>query len=255
MSANSSATVLVAAAFLMSVATPVSAQSTPDRPTPDRPTAGLEDDLRDRRYCEILLGYTYAAKLNANVFNTIGYNYCPQNKLSSINLDTIATENAADVAILNGPRHWVLDAIEAGSGSATGETKNFGGIEMTRVGNTTQPLSALAKGRSTPYTTMQVARTTIWTYDAGKAVFELTDTSGNVYIMQAYSQQVDPNLKMSDLPTLGSRLQLPSGWTYTTRILDKTLNLNSGGRATVLQDDLENTYQMRSSNDGAGSVR
>jgi hypothetical protein len=234
MRTNSLATAFVAATLLGSAATTVLAQTR-------SPSSG---DLRDRRYCEILLGYVYAASLNTPVFNTIGYNYCPQDKMSSFNLNALAKENAADVALLNGPRHWVLDAIE--NMDSSGETKNFGGIEMGKAARIQLPLSALKGGFTpTPYTTTEVTRTTIWIYDAHKAVFELTDPSGTVYIMQSYSQQVDPNLKMSDLPSLGSHLELPAGWTYKTEILQEKLEFNSNGLTTVVQDDLDDTYQKR----------
>jgi hypothetical protein len=226
------ATAFVAATVLGSVATSASARA---------------DDLRDKRYCEIFLGYSYAAKMNQMIFNTIGFNYCPEDKVSTFDeqkLKTLAEENAADKVILNGPRHWVLDAINGGDVSGSGETKNFGGIEMTKVATSTGPLEEAGAGGLPPYTPVQVARTTIWIYDSGKAVFELTDPKGNVYVMQSYSQQVDPNLKMSDLPGLGSQLKLPAGWTYKTEILRKDLNLDAHGLATVLQDDLKDTYML-----------
>ena len=234
MRTSSLATAFVAATLLGSAATAALAQTR-------TPSTG---DLRDRRYCEILLGYVYAASLNTSVFNTIGYNYCPQDKMASLNLNQLKTENAADVALLNGPRHWVLDAIDGMD--ASGETKNFGGIEMTKAARIQLPLSALRGGfTSTPYTNTEVTRNTIWIYDAHRAVFELTDPSGGVYVMQSYSQQVDPNLKMSDLPSLGARLKLPAGWSYKTEILQQQLQLNSNGLATVTQDDLDDTYQKR----------
>ena len=61
--------------------------------------------------------------------------------------------------------------------------------------------------------------------------------------MQSYSQQIDATLRMEDLPRLGSKLALPSGWTYRTRLLELELDLDAGGLATILQDNLENTYQ------------
>lgn len=230
------ATAFVAATLLGSAAMTARAQA----------QSQVSGDLRDRRYCEVLLGYIYAAQINAPVFNTIGFNYCPQDKWSSMDANALKKENAADVVFLNGPRHWVMDAINGLDVSGSGETKNFGGIEMTKVATTHVPLAALKGGLTpTPYTTMEVSRTTIWIYDAHKAVFELTDPSGNVYIMQSYSQQVDPNLKMSDLPSLGSHLKLPAGWSYKTEVLQQQLQLNSNGLATVTQDDLDDTYQKR----------
>ncbi len=230
------ATAFVAATLLGSAATAARAQTE---------SQGV-GHLRDRRYCEIWLGYIYAAHVNTPMFNTIGYNDCPQNKMSSLELNRLKKQNAAAAAFFNGPRHWVLDAINGLDVSSSGETKNFGGMEMTKVARAVLPLSALKRGLTPiPYTTMDVSRTTIWIYDAHKAVFELTDPSGAVYIMQSYSQQVDPNLKMSDLPSLGSRLKLPAGWTYKTEILQQTLELNSNGLATITHDGLQDTYQKR----------
>jgi hypothetical protein len=61
--------------------------------------------------------------------------------------------------------------------------------------------------------------------------------------MQSYSQIKDPTETIADLPTLGARLTLPAGWTYTVRKLRRDLVLAAHGRATVVQDELLNTYQ------------
>ena len=73
---------------------------------------------------------------------------------------------------------------------------------------------------------------------------ELDARDGLTYIMQAYSQIKDPNLQLTDLDGLGDRLALPKGWTYRTRTLDAPLDVVSqDGVATVIQDELQNTYQ------------
>jgi hypothetical protein len=61
--------------------------------------------------------------------------------------------------------------------------------------------------------------------------------------MQSYSQIKDPTESVNDLPGLGSRLQLPAGWRYGTRTLRQDLVLAAHGSATVVQDELLNTYQ------------
>jgi hypothetical protein len=45
------------------------------------------------------------------------------------------------------------------------------------------------------------------------------------------------------LDALGSKLKLPSGWRYTTTTPDQDLVLGAQGKATVIQDDFDNTYQ------------
>ena len=49
------------------------------------------------------------------------------------------------------------------------------------------------------------------------------------------------------MPTLGERLALPDGWSYRTRILDAELVVDTTSTmATVIQDELENTYTLPS---------
>ena len=64
--------------------------------------------------------------------------------------------------------------------------------------------------------------------------------------MQSFSQFVDTNLSYDDLEDLGERLALPAGWRYRTRMLDADLDVTADGTATVIQDELQNTYQLRS---------
>ena len=73
----------------------------------------------------------------------------------------------------------------------------------------------------------------------------LVAPDGKTYIMQARSQIVDKALEEADLPKLGDRLELPAGWRYEVTTLDAPLKVLSDGRgvATVIQDELQNTYQ------------
>ena len=61
--------------------------------------------------------------------------------------------------------------------------------------------------------------------------------------MQAYSQIVDKTLSYDDLPGLGAKLKLPSGWRYSSEVPGQDVVLGAKGTATVVQDELENTYQ------------
>lgn len=74
---------------------------------------------------------------------------------------------------------------------------------------------------------------------------ELVNPDGLAYVMQAYCVGVDPSLAEADLPGLGERLALPDGWTFRTRTLDEELIVDTTAIiATVLQDELENTYTL-----------
>jgi hypothetical protein len=93
------------------------------------------------------------------------------------------------------------------------------------------------------YTPNEVSRSTIWTYKTGKPVFELTGPDGSVYVMQSYAQIADKTLTYHQLAGIGSKLKLPAGWSYKSVTLTTELNLNSNGLATVVNDNLYNSYQ------------
>ena len=88
--------------------------------------------------------------------------------------------------------------------------KNFGGIDMLL--QATVLLSAMDPA---PYTANQVNRHTVFTFDAGEEIYELQDPALRRWVMQTWSQIVDPNLSRADLPGLGEparaagRLDLP----------------------------------------------
>jgi hypothetical protein len=64
--------------------------------------------------------------------------------------------------------------------------------------------------------------------------------------MQTWSQTVDKNLTLDDLPGLASRLNLPEGWSYRSRTLSSPLRVDTTNRdAHVTQDDLANSYSLQ----------
>ena len=69
---------------------------------------------------------------------------------------------------------------------------------------------------------------------------------GVAYVMQALCIGVDPTMnEPGALDSLGSRLSLPAGWSYRTRIPDEELvSDTTKNLAVVLQDEFENTYTL-----------
>jgi hypothetical protein len=62
--------------------------------------------------------------------------------------------------------------------------------------------------------------------------------------MQAYAQIVDKGLTIGDLAGLGTKIEPPDGWAFRVRTLGDDLTvLSADGVATVIQDELQNTYQ------------
>jgi len=212
--------------------------------TTSRPNAAAGAHLRGKRYCEVLLLHPAPAGITADVYNTFPLNACPEAQWKAMDAAAIARENTMLAALLNGPRYWLMDTIEK---QDTGPLvrKSFGGMEMIQratvvVGN---PIEA-----SKPYTQNAVDRKTVFSFDTGRTVYELTTADGTKYVMQSWSQQVDPTLTEKDLATLGARLHLPAGWSYSSRTLTAPLRVvTTSTTAKVVQDDLKNSYSMETS--------
>jgi len=199
------------------------------------------EGLRGRRYCEVLLARLVSGRLNAEVWNSYGLNDCPDAAWKALDATAIKTERGVLAALLNGPRYWLMDAIEK-KADAERQTTTFGALEMFRAA--TVDLGPIPPNLA-PYTERRVARETVFEYSKGAEIYELVSTDGKVYIMQSYSQQSNAGLAGADLPGLAQQLKLPAGWTYRVRTLDSTLRvLAANGEAEVLQDDFSNTYQL-----------
>ncbi len=108
----------------------------------------------------------------------------------------------------------------------------------------TIPLRHASDLATTPYTDRVVRRHTSWRWKQGRTVFELVAPGGDVYVMQSYAQIVDPKLSLKKLRRLGPRLTLPQGWRYRARKLRHPFVLTTRAQATIVQDDLKNTYQL-----------
>lgn len=201
-------------------------------------------NLRDQRYCEILYGKRHWLKMEVKVFNTQGLNLCPEDQWAKLTKESIAKQYDASFVMLNGPRYWVMDEIKAAGSTVNNIKESFGGIEMHLRATVQLSLLKQLMG-SKNYSPNEIVRTTAWVYRAGSPIYELVAPNGDVYVMQSYSQIVNPALKMQDLANLAQQLKMPAGWSFKSRILDQDLTLVANGIAYVLQDDLMNSYQRR----------
>jgi hypothetical protein len=199
-------------------------------------------ELRDWRYCEVIPVFQAGLTLHVEVYNTLGLNDCPADAWARLDAAALAKQLGARLVKLNGPRHWVIDRIAGSGPTASGKVADFGGIQMKLVGTLQTKLWQGTVGDKF-YTPNEVHRNTVWTYRAGRLVYELVSPQGEVYMMQSYAQIADPGLTLAGLEQLGSRLKLPAGWLYRTRKLDADVELKAEGLAYVINDDLYNSYQ------------
>lgn len=212
--------------------------------------SGTPAELRDYPYCEVIPDTVSGDTVTEFVFNTLPFGPCPVNRFLAVTeQDIIDAYNAAyganaTSATINGPRHWVLDTLTATGGvTKSGDTLTVNGIEFGLVGQLQIPVGQPTIG-SDPYVVNTVQRDTIYVFKKGLQVFELTDPDGNVYVMQSYSQQVDPSLSFAKLPDIGPTNQLPEGWSYAARRLTEDLTLTASGTTQIVNDYYRNTYQI-----------
>jgi hypothetical protein len=197
--------------------------------------------LRDQRYCEVLAGMISGGNVQLDVYNTIGLNDCPDAAWRALDVAALRAELGATVVVLNGPRHWTLDAFESGA-LQNPTVRTIGGIAMRVAGRIEIPL-AVAMGGNTPYRLQTVRRDSTVRFNAGARVYELVAADGAVFVMQSYSLQMQPQT-LASLESLGERLRPPTGWSFRTRVLPADLRVTAiDGLATVTTDDLGNTYQ------------
>jgi hypothetical protein len=194
--------------------------------------------LHDARYCEIIELDGALPNATATVWNTIGLNDCPAGWWESVTVSS---------GVKNGPRHFLMDSVTA----TPGKVRSFDGQRLRRVA--TIPIRKAADLAQVPYTDRTIKRDNTWHWRSGRTVYELVAPGGDAYVMQSYSQIRDPDQKIGDLRTLGLRLDPPPGWRYRVRRLRRALDVTPiAGNATIIQDDLLNTYQLYKATRPAG---
>jgi hypothetical protein len=202
-------------------------------------TPRLLPDLRGQRYGEVILAYI-DDQPRVEVYNSFLLNDCPDVLWQALEPINIAAEFGATLAIMNGPRYWLMDGIGK-IDPVEPILQDFGGITMRRIAMIEIDRSFVRA----PYRELQVNRGAIWYFNAGSVVHELRTADGRHFVMQAYCVDIDATLNQATLHQLGGRLQLPEEWTYTTRVLDDELIVDTTHRpATVLQDEFNNTYTL-----------
>jgi len=201
----------------------------------------LIDGQRGQRYGEVLAVYAKDEEFYAEVFGTQMINDCPAELWDTLEAPALMEQLGALFVKLNGPRHWVLDGFGTKRAPVDPVMASFNGLEMRRI-------AILELGKvpmQIPYMDRKVDRGAIFFFDAGKPVFELVNPEGLAYVLQAYCVSVDPTITQDNLADLGAKLNLPEGWSYRTRILEEELVIDTSDTlATVLQDELENSYTL-----------
>jgi haloalkane dehalogenase len=214
---------------------------------PAGPVVRMRDNMRRACYCEVFVITGHLNHIRGTVYNTLGLNDCPQEQWEALDPDEIKKETNARAIIMNGPRYFLMDKSQIALENPE-DVVSFGRLQFRKLATIRIPLTSMIGGiKRKPYTEHTIERTTSYVFSKGKEVYELVAPDGTLYVMQSYSQIVDPTLTEESLATLASRLKLPEKWHYRVRTLDQDYVMQVTGEAHVIQDDFENTYQRANS--------
>ena len=220
----------------------------------------------NQRYCEYFATQPFISSdpfnlvLETKCWNSIGLNDCPQDPWD--NLDTAGMHPIGFVT-KNEPRRFLADHILSKNddpeiicyeedGSYKDNSTEFC---FKNIINSTLEVSSLEDLLDADaldwiiypvgdYVERLAERETTYVYRVGTPVFQLTNPEGDIYTMQSYSLEMNPDVTIEDLPYINDQLfSMPEDWIYSSTILDKELRLSSNGKAIILMDELGNTYQ------------
>jgi hypothetical protein len=174
--------------------------------------------------------------------------------IEKIDVKTLAPTLGSNVkgVVPNAGRHWTMDEVVM----QVGEIVDFQGVKLCWGGDMSG--DEITAHFGAPYSIGKILRNSDWIYKAGTKVYLLRDPSGIVWVMQEYTKAIDPTLTIDNLDTVGGKLKnLPEGWTFETKVLDKDLSLDtrrSGLWASIVRDELGNTYEGTGFDDLANYV-
>ena len=199
-------------------------------------------DMRGYRFCEVgLITGSDEETAIANIWNTTCACDPTPDQLDALDADAIAREHGVLRAWLNPARHCIFDRLDVWE---VGDDRTFGGISgtWTSVASAADVTKARVRGS---YDSRYVYRKHTFTFSGGRQVYLLVAPDGEVFVMQAFTQHVDPILGERDLPHLADRLDLPADWGFRAEMLDQDLEVTSSkdDLAHVLHDSLGNVYQ------------
>jgi hypothetical protein len=190
----------------------------------------------------------------AHVYTATSAGVFVPGSIEQLDIQKLAADLGSGVVgiVPNAGRHWTMDEIDM----QVGENVDFQGIKMCWAGDMSG--DEIKVHFSAPYAIGKILRNTNWIYKAGKPVYLLREPGGIVWVMQEYTKEVDASLTIDNLDQVGGKLKhLPEGWTFETKVLTQDLSLDtrrSGLWASILRDELGNTYEATGFDDIANYV-
>ncbi len=168
-------------------------------------------------------------------------------RFRALNAKTLKKEFGGDGVFFNGPRRLVANTVTGMSWDGCRQ-RVIGTIPLNLDGTFEVPsFKAFVSGPPVAYKVLVSKRDSRMIFNAGETVYELITPQGAVYTMFSLSLKADPNNTIENLPTLGKRLTLPTGWKFRSRKLDKEMVLTAAADSnppnTIVLDQFEGNYQ------------
>ncbi len=222
----------------------VTAQAEPVRinPGPVKGAPLVKENARGTVWCEIVPMVGTPPNAVMHIYTSTFADNCTEERAAALDLPKLAAELGVPKVVINPGRYWTFDRVTA---YTSGELVDFKGIKA-HWGATMTPQDVAAILGAKPYEVGKIKRDTEWFYMKGKPAYLLRTPEGKVWVLQVITKAKDPTLSIETLDQLGSKLQLPEGWKFEIKVLDKDLSLQPrnvpGTEAYIMRDNLGNTY-------------
>jgi hypothetical protein len=211
-------------------------------PGPVKGANSVRESARGTVWCEVIAVTGTTPEDIAEIYNSSPVDDCTEAVSDKLDTAKLAAEMRVPAVRLNTGRYWTFDKMTL---FRAGEVIDFGPVKAQWAGAMTlQGIKNILDSK--PYTSALIMRDTEWLYRMGKPVYLLRTPEGITWIMQVYSKKVDKTLTLETLNQLGKKLQLPAGWAFETKVLEKDLALQprwASGKAHIMWDDMGNAYQ------------
>lgn len=215
---------------------------------------GRVDGMHQTRFIEIFLAHRDATtgRLVAECYNSMfaspdgipaSRDTAPQSQVEGLDFAKMKTDFGLLGASLNGPKLWLSDWTEINVGAK----RDFNGIKAAWVAQLDMGDNKGGVEQTKPYTPTKIARKSRIGWNKGTTVLLLDDPAGNTWIMKGFQLGLKPQHSYEQFVAAGAGnfKQLPPGWKFRTKTLEKDyVEVPAGGVATIMSDEFFNVYDL-----------
>jgi hypothetical protein len=182
---------------------------------------------RGYQYCELVFNYGDAGN---DIYSTSPLAECQLDWWDKLDLRALAREFGAQSVFKNGPQWWSMDEV----GVMVSKPVRVAGVNMVFGAHLPPGTMRIPK-----YTVFNPAKTQNLLWKAGKPVYQLIDSDGNVYVLQGCK------IPEASIATLGGKFKkLPDGWKFRVKDLTEDLVMKLTPKEPIpsVQDEFDQIY-------------